>query len=138
MATGFRTIILAGLAIAGLGSVVLPDSKFNDALPTQDRNVQALGGNAELFGPLQVTATGKPSPSDADAGQTAPAGLAETEERKTTLATSLQMRAPESLRPSLLNSIAVLGVRRIELPSSNSISARPRSISASALAHMSA
>jgi hypothetical protein len=96
MATGFRTIILAGLAIGGLGSVVLPDSKFNDALPTQDRNVQALGGNAEPFGPLHVTATGKPSPSDADAGQTTPAGLAETEERETTLATSLQMRAPES------------------------------------------
>jgi hypothetical protein len=96
MATGFRTIILAGLAVAGLGGVVSPDSKFNDALPIQDPNAQALGGNAELVGPLQVTATGKPSPSDVDPGQTALAGVAESEEREATLADPLQMRAPES------------------------------------------
>jgi hypothetical protein len=96
MATGFRAIILAGLAIAGLGGVVLPDSKFNDALPTQDLNAQALGGNAELVGPLQVTATSKPSPSNADAGQTRPEALGQTEERETTSADPLQMRTPES------------------------------------------
>jgi hypothetical protein len=38
-----------------------------------------------------------------------------------------EMRLPESSTPSVLNSTVVLGVRRIVLPSSNSISARPRS-----------
>src|SRR5208283_1070079 len=39
----------------------------------------------------------------------------------------IEMRLPESSTPSVLNSTIVLGVRRSALPSSNSISARPRS-----------
>src|SRR5271166_5404939 len=39
----------------------------------------------------------------------------------------IEMRLPESSTPSVLNSTVVLGVRRSALPSSNSISARPRS-----------
>jgi hypothetical protein len=42
MAAGLRTIILAGLAIGGVGGVVLPDLNFEDAAPIQDRRVQAL------------------------------------------------------------------------------------------------
>ena len=37
MAAGFRTIILAGLAIGGVGGFVVPDLKLNDAVPIQDR-----------------------------------------------------------------------------------------------------
>ena len=42
MATGFRAIILAGLAIGGVGGVVVPDFKLNDAVAIQDRGEQAL------------------------------------------------------------------------------------------------
>src|ERR1035438_4524909 len=38
-----------------------------------------------------------------------------------------EIRLPESLKPSVLNSTVVFGVKRSVLPSSNSISARPRS-----------
>jgi hypothetical protein len=41
MATGFRAIILAGLAIGGVGGFVVPDLKLNDAV-VQDRGEQAL------------------------------------------------------------------------------------------------
>ena len=40
MAAGFRTIILVGFAIGGVGGVVLSDLKLNDALPTQDHRLQ--------------------------------------------------------------------------------------------------
>jgi hypothetical protein len=93
MAAGFRTIILGGLA---LGGVALPDFKVNDAVPIQDNRIQALGVNAEPFGASHATAIAKRGPSDVDAGQTRPEALGKTEERETTLADSLQVRAPES------------------------------------------
>jgi len=37
MATGFRAIILAGLAIGGVGGFVVPDLKLDDAVAIQDR-----------------------------------------------------------------------------------------------------
>jgi hypothetical protein len=93
MAAGFRTIILAGLAIGG---VVLPDFKVNDAVLIQDNRIQALGVIAEPFGALHATVIAKRALSDADAGQTRPEELAEPEEREATLADPLQMRAQES------------------------------------------
>jgi D-alanyl-D-alanine carboxypeptidase len=93
MAAGFRTIILAGLAIGG---VVLPDLKVNDAVLIQDNRIQALGVNAEPFGALHATVIAKRALPDADAGQTRPEELAEPEEREATLADPLQIRAPES------------------------------------------
>ena len=93
MAAGFRTIILAGLAIGG---VVLPDFKVNDAVLIQDNRIQALGVNAEPFGALHATVIAKRALSDADAGQTRPEELAEPEEREATLADPLQIRASES------------------------------------------
>ena len=75
MAAGFKTIILAGFAIGGVGGVVLPDLKLNDAAPIQDRPVQALSVNAEPFGALDPMATAEPGPADADAGQARTEGL---------------------------------------------------------------
>jgi hypothetical protein len=49
MAAGFRTIVLAGFAMGGVGGVVLPDLKFDDAEPIHDRRVQTLSINAEPF-----------------------------------------------------------------------------------------
>jgi len=96
MAAGFRTIILAGFAIGGLGGVVLPDLKLNDALPIQDHRLQALGVNAEPFGALDPRATADRGPSATNAGQTRPESLGESESRETTVADSLLMRPPES------------------------------------------
>ena len=96
MAAGFRTIILAGFAIGGVGGVVLPDLKLNDALPIQDRRLQAQSINAEPFSALDPTATAEPGPADADTGQARPEGLGESEARETTVADSLPMGAPES------------------------------------------
>jgi hypothetical protein len=93
MAAEFRTIILAGLA---LGGVALPDFKVNDAVLIQDSRIQALGVNAEPFGALHATVIAKQALSDGDAGSTRPEELGEPTERETTLADSLQMRAPES------------------------------------------
>jgi hypothetical protein len=95
MAAGLRTVVLTGLAIVGVGGAVLPDVKFNDD-PIQDHRLQALGVNAEPFRALDPRAPAKPGPSDTDAGQTTPEGLDEPEARETTLADSLQIRAPES------------------------------------------
>jgi hypothetical protein len=96
MATKFRAIILAGLAIGGIGGVVSPDLKFNNAV-VQDRGEQALSGDDEPFGALHATAIAKRDASDVDAGQTRPEGLGEAEEREATLADSVQMPAsPES------------------------------------------
>jgi hypothetical protein len=95
MATGFRAIILAGLAIGGVGGFVVPDLKLNDAV-VQDRGEQALSGDHEPFGALHATAIVKRDPSNVDAGQTRPEGLGEAEEREATLADPVQMRAPES------------------------------------------
>ena len=91
MAAGFRTIILAGLAIGG---VVLPDFKVNDAVLIQDNRIQ--GVYVEPFGALHATVIAKRALSDADAGQTRPEELAEPEEREATLADPLQIRASES------------------------------------------
>ena len=96
MATGFRAIILAGLAIGGVGGFVVPDLKLNDALPIQDHDIQALGINAEPFGPLHATAIAKRGPSDVDAGQTRSEGLGEAEKHEIRLADSSQMRSPET------------------------------------------
>ena len=95
MAAGFRTITLAGLIIAGVGSVVLPDLKFDDAEPIQDRRVQALSINAEPFSALDPMATAEPGP--ADAGQTRTDGRGKSEVRETTPADPPQTRTPESL-----------------------------------------
>ena len=62
MAAGFRTIILAGFAIGGVGGVVLPDLKFDDAEPIQDRRVQTQSINAEPFSALDPTATAEQGP----------------------------------------------------------------------------
>jgi len=78
MAVGFRTIILAGFAIGGVGGVILPDLKLNDALPTQDHRLQALSLNAEPFGAPDPTATAYRGSSATDAGQTRPEGLGES------------------------------------------------------------
>ena len=94
MATGFRAIILAGLAIGGVGGFVVPDLKLNDAV-VQDRGEQALSGDHEPFGALHATAIAKRDPSDVDAEQTRPEGLGEAEEREATLADPVQMPAPE-------------------------------------------
>jgi hypothetical protein len=93
MAAGFRTIILAGFAIGGVGGVVLPDLKFNDALPIQDHRLQALGVNAEPFGALDPTATAEPGPSATNAGQARTEGWGES----TTAADPPQTRMPQSL-----------------------------------------
>ena len=93
MAAGFRTIILAGLA---LGGVALPDFKVNDAVLIQDSRIQALGVNAEPFGALHEKVVAKQVLSDGDVGPTRREELGEPIERETTLADSLQMRAPES------------------------------------------
>ena len=97
MAAGFRTIILVGFAIGGVGGVVLSDLKLNDALPTQDHRLQALGVNAEPFGALDPTATAKPGPADAYTVQARTEGRRELEARETTAADPPQARTPESL-----------------------------------------
>ena len=60
MAAGFRTIILAGLAIGGVGGFVLPDLKLDDVLSVRDRLAGALGPNAE---PLLTQYTQRQLPS---------------------------------------------------------------------------
>jgi hypothetical protein len=97
MAAGFRTIILAGFAIGGVGGVVLPDLKFDDAEPIHDRRVQTLSINAEPFSALDPLATAEPGPPDADAGQARTEGWGESEALETTAADPPQTRTPESL-----------------------------------------
>jgi len=99
MATGFRAIILAGLAIGSVGGVVVPDLKLNDAI-VQDRGEQALSGDEEPFGALHATAIAKRDPFDVDAGQTRPEGLGELEERDATLANPVHARARIAARPA--------------------------------------
>ena len=94
---GVQNDHLAGFAIGGVGGVVLPDLKLNDALPIRDRRVQVLAINADPFGALDPTATADLGRSATDAGQTRPERLGESEARETTVADSLPMRAPESL-----------------------------------------
>jgi hypothetical protein len=96
MAAGFRTIILTGLTVGGIGGFVVPDLKHNDAVAIQDRGEKAPGVDAEPFGALHATAIAERRPSDVDTGQRRPVGLGEAEERETTLADPLQMRAQES------------------------------------------
>jgi hypothetical protein len=103
MTAGFRTILLAGLAIGG---VALPDFKANDAVPIQDNRILALGVNAEPFGALHATIIAKPALSDTDARLTRPDGL-EPAERETALSDPLQMRAPES-RPVQIAALTAL------------------------------
>ena len=95
MATGFRTIILAGLAIGGVGGVVLPDLKLNDAV-VPDRRVAELSVNAEPFGALSAAAIAKAATSDADA-VVRTEGSDESEARETTAADPPQTRMLESL-----------------------------------------
>ena len=94
MAAGFRTILLAGLAIGSVGGVVLPDLNFEDAAP--DR-VQALSVNSEPSSALEPTATAVPVPADADAGRAKTEGWGESEARETTAADPPQRRTSESL-----------------------------------------
>ena len=94
MAAGFRTILLAGLAIGSVGGVVLPDLNFEDAAP--DR-VQALSVNSEPSSALEPTATAEPGPADADAGRAKTEGWGELEARETTAADPPQRRTSESL-----------------------------------------
>jgi hypothetical protein len=95
MATGFRAIILAGLAIGSVGGVVVPDLKLHDAV-VQDRGEQAFSRDDEPFGALHATAVAKRDPSDVDAGQTRPEGLGEAEEGDATLADPARMPATGS------------------------------------------
>jgi hypothetical protein len=95
MATGFRAVILAGFAIGGVGSFVVPDLKLNDAGAIQDRGERALSGHDEPFGALHATVA-KWLPSDVNAGQTRPEGLGKAEEREAMLAEPAEMRTPES------------------------------------------
>jgi hypothetical protein len=94
MAAGFRTILLAGLAIGSVGGVVLPDLNFEDAAP--DR-VQALSVDSEPSSALEPTATAEPVPADADAGRAKTEGWGESEARETTAADPPQRRTSESL-----------------------------------------
>jgi hypothetical protein len=94
MAAGFRTILLAGLAIGSVGGVVLPDLNFEDAAP--DR-VQALSVDSEPSSALEPTATAVPVPADADAGRAKTEGRGESEARETTAADPPQRRTSESL-----------------------------------------
>ena len=93
MATGFRTIILAGLAIGGVGGVVLPDLKLNDA-EVPDRRAAELSVNAEPFGALEPMATAEPGPADADTGQARTVGWGESEARETAAADPPQTESP--------------------------------------------
>jgi hypothetical protein len=95
MAAGFRTIVLAGFAIGGVGGVVLPDVKF-DAAPIQDSGVQALSLDADSASALDPLATAEPEPVDADAGLARTEAWGEPESREIIAADPLQMRAPES------------------------------------------
>ena len=94
MAAGFRTILLAGLAIGSVGGVVLPDLNFEDAAPGR---VQALSVDSEPSGALEPTATADLGPSATDAEQTRPEVLGEAEEREATLPTL--SRCPRQNRP---------------------------------------
>src|SRR5690242_13123768 len=96
MATGFRAIILAGLAIGGVGGVVVPDFKLYDAVAIQDGGEKATGVDTEPFGAPQATAIAKRGPSDVDAGQTSPERMGRAEEREATLTEPAGMRTPES------------------------------------------
>jgi hypothetical protein len=96
MATGFRAIILAGLAIGGIGGFVVPDLKLNNDSVVQDRGEQAFSGDDEPFGALDAAAVAMRDPSDVDVGSTRPEGLGELEERDVTLAGPVQMPTPES------------------------------------------
>jgi len=96
MATGFRAIILAGLAVGGVGGFVVPDLKLDDAVAIQDRGEKAPGVDTQPFGTLHATAIAKRGLSGVDAGQTRPDGLGELEEREATLADPVQIPAPES------------------------------------------
>jgi hypothetical protein len=81
MAAGFRTIVLAGFAIGGVGGVVLPDVKF-DAAPIQDSGVQALSLDADSASALDPLATAEAEPVDADAGLARTEAWGEPESRE--------------------------------------------------------
>jgi hypothetical protein len=97
MAAGLRTITLAGLVVAGVGGVVLPDLKLNDALPIQDHRLQALSVSAEPLSALDPTASAEPGPADAHAGQARTEGWGESEEHEITVADPRQTHTPELL-----------------------------------------
>jgi hypothetical protein len=96
MATGFRAIILAGLAVGGVGGFVVPDLELDDAVAIQDRGEKAPGVDTQPFGTLHATAIAKRGLSDVGARQTRSEGLGAAEEREATLADPVQIPAPES------------------------------------------
>jgi hypothetical protein len=93
MAAGFRTIILAGFAVGGVGGGVLPE--FNDNV-VRDRSVQSISINAEQFSAVDPWATALPGPADADMGQARTERWDDTDSRETTVADRSPMRAPET------------------------------------------
>jgi len=105
MAAGFRTVILAGFAIGGVGGVVLPDLNFEDAAPTQDRSVQAASIDAKPVSALDRMATAETGPADAEQARTEGWGLSEANE--ITAADPPQALTPES-RPMQLAALTPL------------------------------
>src|SRR6516165_7662140 len=92
MSAELRTIILTGLAIGGVGGVVLADLKLNDAV-VQNRSVPDLSFNAEPLGELDAAAIAKAGPSEAVLKTE---GSDESEAHEATSADSPQMSTPES------------------------------------------
>jgi hypothetical protein len=107
MAAGFRTVILAGFAIGGVGGVVLPDLNFDDAASIQERPVQALSIDAEPFSALDPMATAEPGPADDDTGQAKTERLGESGDRETLAADPPQALRPET-RPVQLAALTPL------------------------------
>jgi hypothetical protein len=94
MAAGLRAIIVTGLTIGGVGGVVLPDLKPNDAL-VPNRRVAELSVDAEPFGALSAAPIVKAATSNADSVLRTEVSD-ELEARETTLPNSLRTRAPDS------------------------------------------
>ena len=92
MAAELRTIILTGLAIGGVGGVVLADLKLSDAV-VQNCSVPDLSFNADPLGELDAAAIAKAGPSEAVLKTE---GSDESEAHEATLADSPQMSTPES------------------------------------------
>jgi hypothetical protein len=101
MAAGFRTIILAGFAIGGVGGVALPDLNFQHAAPIQDRGVQALSLDTDSASALDPLATAEPEPVDADMGRAKTERSGDAESHEVTSADPSQTRTPESAHVQL-------------------------------------
>jgi hypothetical protein len=107
MAAGFKTVILAGFAIGGVGGVVLPDLNFDNAASIRERPVQALSINAEPFSALDPMTTVAVGPVDADAEQARTEGSGESEAREIAVPDLPQTLTPES-RPVQLAALTPL------------------------------